>query len=73
MADVSTTTGSYTGVLHSIADGLRAFSRALITVPHAQEKMRQVEALLALSDEELAQRGLRRHDIARYVFGGSPL
>ena len=73
MAHISTTTGQHTGVLHSIADGFRAIGRALMTVPHAQEKMRQVEALLALSDEELAQRGLRRHDIARYVFGGSPL
>lgn len=37
----------------------------------ALSKTRQIEALFALSDAELADRGLRRGDVARYVFSDS--
>lgn len=37
----------------------------------ALSRNRQVEALMALSDAELADRGLRRGDIARFVFSDS--
>jgi uncharacterized protein YjiS (DUF1127 family) len=46
----------------------RAIGNALISVSEANSRVRQVEALSALSDEQLKARGLRREDIVRHVF-----
>ena len=38
------------------------------SIPDTNMRVRQLEALQAKSDKELAAMGLRREDIARYVF-----
>lgn len=63
----STLVGSVTGV---IARFFSAFGAALVRLGENSQKMRQINALQSLSDEELASRGLKREDIARYVMSG---
>jgi uncharacterized protein YjiS (DUF1127 family) len=41
---------------------------ALVLMSTSNERLRQMEALQRLSDEELEERGLKRSDIARHVF-----
>lgn len=48
-------------VFSSIADGVQS-------IVWASDAARQVNALMDLSDAELAERGLKRRDIAQYVF-----
>jgi len=50
---------------------LNGFFDALIRMGENNPKLRQMDALMALSDEDLANRGLRRDEIARYVLSGS--
>ena len=40
----------------------------LVAISTAQSRVRQIEFLCALSDEELAERGLSRQDIVRHVY-----
>ena len=40
----------------------------LVSISTAQSRVRQIEFLCALSDEELAERGLSRQDIVRHVY-----
>ncbi|MCC1494910.1 DUF1127 domain-containing protein [Cognatishimia sp. F0-27] len=63
MADISYTsdTPSSRGFLRAIGDFF-----ALIT--ESNWRVREAERLQAMSDRELAQRGLRREDIGRHVF-----
>jgi uncharacterized protein YjiS (DUF1127 family) len=56
-------------------DGTRFLSRlgaklwnVMEALATANSRARQVEALSAMSDEELAKRGLRREDIVQHVF-----
>ena len=55
-----------------IAAGLnRVFNgilNLLVSISMAQSRVRQIEFLCALTDEELAERGLSRQDIVRYVY-----
>ena len=44
---------------------------ALVAIGEANPKVRQAEALMALSDDELKSRGLKRYEIAHYVFSDS--
>lgn len=41
---------------------------SLVMVMESNVRVRQVEALQAMSDVELAERGLKREDIVRHVF-----
>jgi hypothetical protein len=41
---------------------------ALVSISETNHRVAEVERLQALSDAELAKRGLRREDIARHVF-----
>jgi uncharacterized protein YjiS (DUF1127 family) len=63
MADVS--------ALHPVSRFLALIGEALVSFGEGQARIRQVDALQALSDAELAQRGIRRQDIARLVFADS--
>ncbi|MGB4719828.1 MAG: DUF1127 domain-containing protein [Planktomarina temperata] len=47
---------------------LSGFLNFLVSISTAQSRVRQIEFLGALSDEELAQRGLTRQDIVRHVY-----
>ena len=55
-----------------IAAGLNrvfnSFLNFLVSISMAQSRVRQIEFLCALTDEELAERGLSRQDIVRYVY-----
>lgn len=52
---------------HALADILAGIFDALVRVGEANAKIRQINALSALSDAELAERGWRRADIIRRV------
>ncbi|QBF30590.1 DUF1127 domain-containing protein [Thalassococcus sp. S3] len=67
MAYTSTQTGG-TSVFGLIGQFFSVIGNALVALGDANSKVRQLEALNALSDAELAERGLRREDIARTVF-----
>lgn len=49
----------------------KAIWAGLVTIGASHPKVRQVEALAALSDAELAELGLRRQDIVKHVFNES--
>ena len=44
---------------------------SLVRMAEADPRFRKLNALAAMSDEELARRGLRRDQIAREVLGGT--
>lgn len=48
---------------------LARIGQAFVTIGESNAKLRQANALMAMTDAELADRGLRRDQIARYVFG----
>jgi len=45
-----------------------SIGNALVAIGEAHPRLRRVEALQRLSDEQLAARGLKREDIVRHVF-----
>ena len=47
----------------------RALGNAIVTLGEANSRVRRAEALQALTDKELAEKGLKREDIPRHVFG----
>ena len=51
--------------LNRVFNGILNF---LVSISTAQSRVRQIEFLCALTDEELAERGLSRQDIVRYVY-----
>ncbi|WP_282118845.1 DUF1127 domain-containing protein [Ruegeria atlantica] len=59
---------SLPGLVASIAASVYG---ALISVAEAQSRVRQVEFLQSLSDEELTKRGLSRERIVHRVFADS--
>lgn len=58
-------------VLGAVSRFFTSFGTALVRMGESNSKVRQLNALQALSDAELEERGLRRQDIAHYVFSGS--
>lgn len=60
-------------VFQALGRGIASFGSAvfdvLVRLGEANSKVRQINALTQLSDEELAQRGLKREEIATYVLG----
>ncbi|MCR9125770.1 MAG: DUF1127 domain-containing protein [Rhodobacteraceae bacterium] len=58
-------------ILDAVGAALTSVGNAIVAISEANSKVRQAEALHALSDAELAARGLKREDIARYVFADS--
>lgn len=65
MAHVSTT---HIPTTNSIASFLNRVLEGLISISETNYRIVEVERLQAMSDAELAKRGLRREDIARHVF-----
>jgi uncharacterized protein YjiS (DUF1127 family) len=72
MAYQHTTLSQGSEIAHSVLNGIKAFFRtiggALISVAEANQRVHAVERLNQKSDAELAQLGIRREDIVRYVF-----
>ena len=58
--------------LHRVADGIARFfksiGRALLVSSNATQRLKLVEKLQAKTDAELAELGIPRDDIVRYVF-----
>jgi hypothetical protein len=50
---------------------LRSIGVFFINMTNAAQMSHEIERLMAMSDGELARRGLRREDIVRHVFGMS--
>ncbi len=67
MANITTNAQGSNGGF-SLRGVFRAIGETLITLTEANSRVRRAEALHALTDDELAAKGLRREDIARYVF-----
>lgn len=58
------------GLAHAgkaVGELFNSIFEALIRVGEANSRVRRIEALCKLSDEELAARGMRREDIVRVV------
>ena len=57
-----------TSIWASVKDFFSMVGSAMTMSAAAEVRMRRIEALNSKSDEELAEIGLRRQDIAAYVF-----
>ena len=53
-----------------IAHALSRVASAMARVSDGHHRAQQAQALLAMSDEALAARGLKREDVVRHVFRG---
>ncbi|RLK07999.1 hypothetical protein [Ruegeria conchae] len=71
MAHSATQTNSRFSLPSLIASIGSSIYSALISVAQAQSRVRQVEFLQSLSDEELKNRGLTRERIVHRVFADS--
>lgn len=69
MAISTTHSRSLTALPGVVADIFTGIFDALVRIGEANAKVRQINALSALSDAELAARGMRREDIIRRVMG----
>ena len=56
------------GLTRALASFGRWIANACEQIAIANSRIEKVNALQALSDEQLAKRGLKREDIVRYVF-----
>ncbi len=65
MATTTANGFSFSGLFSGMGS---SFYNALIRMGEARSRTDQIEALNAKSDAELAELGLRREDIARFVF-----
>lgn len=68
MANVNTTIAPSGNVF---AGFFTSIFNALISVAESNSRIKEVERLNAMSDEELAKRGVKRADIVRHVFRDS--
>ena len=57
-----------TGIFSAVQHFFAAIGNALILAAEANPRMKRVQALQRMSDEELAERGIKREDIVRIVF-----
>ena len=68
MAYFNDTQASHQSFFERLANVLRNIATSIDLAASSNARMRQMEQLSALSDAELAEKGLRREDIARHVF-----
>lgn len=69
MTTVTTNTTAFGHLGHSVLGFFKAIWRGLIAIGEAGPRMKKLERLTALSDEELAAKGMKREDIVNAVFG----
>lgn len=67
MAQSTAHSSSVFAPLGIVADIFAGIFNAMIRVGEANARVQQIKALSYLSDDELAERGLRREDIVRHV------
>ncbi|KMK66619.1 hypothetical protein [Puniceibacterium sp. IMCC21224] len=51
-----------------IGEIFKTIGRGLVRIAESNRKIQEVERLQAMSDEQLANRGLKRDEIVHYVF-----
>lgn len=68
MAYTTTQNGAAAPLMGPVARFFSIIGNALVSLGESNSKIRQVDALNAMSDEELARRGIQRQDIVRHVF-----
>ncbi|MFK7752238.1 MAG: hypothetical protein AB8B51_06775 [Sedimentitalea sp.] len=68
MAHVTTFTPAINPILRAVTSVFTSIWDTLVSIGETSAKMQQFNALADLSDAELAKRGLRRDEIAHYVF-----
>lgn len=68
MAHVSTISDHSTPFFGNLVRMIKSAGNAMLTAGEKDPRILQAKALMALSDSELAARGLKRSEIARYVF-----
>ena len=68
MAATSTDISFIPSVLHAVGAPFRAVGRFMITIMENDSRLRRAESLHAMTDEQLAQLGIRRDEIAHHVF-----
>ncbi len=56
------------GIFSAVQHFFASIGHALVMVAEANPRMKKVQALQCMSDEELAERGIKREDIVRIVF-----
>lgn len=68
MADTSIHTSTGFNFIAGLERFWSGLASSMETLAKTQSRVRQMEALSNLSDDQLAQRGMKREDIARHVF-----
>ncbi|NIZ13740.1 DUF1127 domain-containing protein [Phaeobacter sp. HF9A] len=62
-------TNSTLNPLALIAGFFRAIGNGLVKMAEANDRVKRAQALMALSDAQLAKRGMKREDVVKHVFG----
>ncbi|OIQ32782.1 MAG: DUF1127 domain-containing protein [Alphaproteobacteria bacterium MedPE-SWcel] len=52
-----------------IAGFFRAIGRGMVKMAEANSRVIRARAMIDMSDEELAARGIKREDVVKHVFG----
>ena len=72
MAHHASAPGSFAASLHTVSDHIGGFFRsvgtAMVVNSSGYQKLQKVQRLQAKTDVELAEMGLKREDITRFVF-----
>ena len=71
MSMMEQTAGSSFSAFKLLAAPFQAIGNAVMYLAENNFRVKQLEALSALTDEQLAERGLKREDIVLKVFGAS--
>lgn len=68
MAQVSTNAPAHVNFGGAVANFFKSIVTGMMKITEANHLVQKADYLNSLSDAELAQRGLKREDIARHVF-----
>ncbi|MFC3616190.1 DUF1127 domain-containing protein [Lutimaribacter marinistellae] len=71
MANITTNNPASTGFLSGISGFFAAIGNGLVKIAENDSRVQRAQTLNALSDAELAQRGLKRDEIVAHVFRSS--
>lgn len=63
------TTAATLNPLGLVAGFFRAIGNGLVNMAEANHRVNRARTLMALSDEQLAARGMKREDVVKHVFG----
>ena len=69
MANISVNPDLRSPAFGQIRRVFTAIGHGIVAIGEANSRVKQAQALHALTDAQLAERGLKREDIGRHVFG----